>query len=90
MRSSTTLRATATLVTAGLLALTAATPAAAAPSASTQGLAAHLSGEQEPKNAGDPDANGFALLQLHRNGKICYVLRVRNVDGALRGQLHGT
>ncbi|MER7280963.1 CHRD domain-containing protein [Dactylosporangium sp. NPDC000244] len=65
--------------------LTPAAPAAAAPAPPRQqqvNLVAALSGKQEvPRNSGDPDATGVALLTLHRNGRLCYVLHVRDVDG---------
>jgi hypothetical protein len=61
-----------------------ATPAAAAPTPRTVSLGAYLTGKQEvPKGKGDPDATGIALLQLHRDGRLCYVLHVRNVDGTI-------
>jgi hypothetical protein len=60
----------------------AATPAAAAPGPDTLDLGTYLTGKQEvPKNSGDPDATGIALLTLYRNGRLCYVVRVRNVTG---------
>jgi hypothetical protein len=66
-------------------AVTAAPPAAAAPAPRTLALGTYLSGDQEvpktPQSKGDPDASGVAMLQLHRNGKLCYVLRVRHVSG---------
>ena len=75
----TLLAATAALVVG---ATTFATPAAAAHAPRTLSLGAYLTGKQEvPKGKGDPDATGFALLQLHRDGRLCYVIRVRDVDG---------
>ncbi|GAB3871912.1 CHRD domain-containing protein [Dactylosporangium cerinum] len=75
----TVLAATAALV---IGATTFATPATAAPAPRTLSLGAHLTGKQEvPKGKGDPDATGIALLQLHRDNRLCYVIRVRNVDG---------
>jgi hypothetical protein len=59
-----------------------ATEAGAAPAPKKVHLSAHLSGSQEvPKNTGDPDATGMALLTLHRNGRLCYALHVRHVTG---------
>jgi hypothetical protein len=73
------LAATAALVVG---AMTQATPAAAAPAPRTTSLGTYLTGKQEvPKGKGDLDATGIALLQLHRDGRLCYVIRVRNVDG---------
>ncbi|MDG6104411.1 CHRD domain-containing protein [Dactylosporangium aurantiacum] len=75
----TVLTAAAALVVG---ATTGVTPAAAAPAPRSVSLSAYLSGAQEvPKGKGDPDATGIALLQLHRDGRLCYVLRVRNVGG---------
>ncbi len=65
-------------------ATTFATPAAASHKPRTLSLGAYLTGKQEvPKGKGDPDATGLALLQLHGNGKLCYVIRVRGVDGTV-------
>jgi hypothetical protein len=77
----TLLAATAALVVG---ATTSAAPAAAAPAPRTLSLGAYLTGKQEvPKGKGDPDATGFALLQLHRDGRLCYVIRVRDVNGTV-------
>ncbi|GAA2603934.1 CHRD domain-containing protein [Dactylosporangium fulvum] len=77
MRAALALTTVAAVVSAGVLA---GSPASAAPP--TISLGAYLTGRQEvPKGSGDPDATGIGLFQLHRDGRLCYVLRVRNVTG---------
>lgn len=85
-----TLLAVAAAVLVG--ATTFATPAAAShtPKTTQKGtpqtlsLGAHLTGKREvPQGKGDPDATGLALLQLHRDGRLCYVIRVHSVDGTV-------
>lgn len=63
------------------------TPAAAATqSHRSKSLAAYLTGAQEvPADSGDPDATGIALFSLKPNGKLCYVIHVRKVDGDVNG-----
>jgi hypothetical protein len=66
------------------LTLSAAAPAHAAEGT---GLVAYLAGTSElPAGTGDPDATGVALANIKPgSGNICYVIRVRKVDGSVDG-----
>jgi hypothetical protein len=66
------------------LTLGAAAPAQAADST---GLVAFLAGTSElPAGSGDADASGVVLASIKPgSGRICYVIRVRKVDGTVTG-----
>ncbi len=78
-----------TVLAAALVAgsLVGAAPAQANPAASGTGLIAFLAGANEvPAGSGDPDARGVALVGIKPgSGRICYVIRVRNVGGTVDG-----
>ena len=77
--------AAATVVAAVSSAVWTGPAAAAAPQPVK--LGAYLDGRQEvpksPAGKGDPDASGVVLMELHGDGRLCYVLRVRNVSGKI-------
>ena len=55
--------------------------------ANSTGLVAYLAGTSElPSGTGDPDATGVTLASIKAgSGTICYVIRVRDVDGTVDG-----
>jgi hypothetical protein len=70
------------LVSAVLGVLVASPAQAAAPT--HWSFMAGMSGSQEaPKGSGDWNARGYATFDLQSDGRLCYTIRVGNVDGRI-------
>jgi hypothetical protein len=86
-RRITPLAALAVALVAGPLAMPASAQPGDSPGRNHNNLTAFLSGAQEvPTGTGDPDGSGVALFDIKpQQGKICYVIWVKNVDGDITG-----
>ena len=89
----TTLRAATALVSAAALIGVSAAPALA--HSPKRQLKASLSGANEVNattgqpGAGDPDGSGKARVKIDlRKGRLCYNLRVKNIDPAVAAHIH--